>query len=312
VSVLIPTYNCAKFVGEAIDSITAQTVQVKEIIVIDDGSTDQTFELLKDDPRIRYVRTENRGVAAARNTALSLASAELVAFLDADDRWLPDMIATQLEFMRSSPEIVCSFTNFVRFEEGSDRRFPDQFTYYPELDRMPKTVGPLAGSFLIDGDAFDAFVSMGDIPAFTQVMLFRRSELANIKFDSSVRVCDDMHFVLQAVMGRRIGYITKVLAQVRRHGHNASRDVSEMPVYKLFALKKLANHVPARSQRIYNDRLVKAHIDAASAVCRKGRLAEGARYAYEGFAVRGSLLRKLKGAARICISSMEWMISRFR
>jgi glycosyltransferase involved in cell wall biosynthesis len=93
VSVVIPTYNCAKFLGRTIDSALRQTYRDFEIIVVDDGSTDGTQALVAAyEESVRYVYQTNQGASAARNAALSRASGELIAYLDADDLWRPDKL----------------------------------------------------------------------------------------------------------------------------------------------------------------------------------------------------------------------------
>src|SRR5262245_37852496 len=106
VSVIIPTYNSGPLVVEAVESVLRQTQPATEIIVVDDGSTDDTQERLaayRD--RIRCVRQSNARVAAARNTGLALASGEIVAFLDADDAWHPHKLERQLAVLREHPQI---------------------------------------------------------------------------------------------------------------------------------------------------------------------------------------------------------------
>ena len=98
VSVVIPTYNCAKFLGRTIDSALRQTYRDFEIIVVDDGSTDGTQALVAAyEESVRYVYQTNQGASAARNAALSRASGEFIAYLDADDLWRPDKLSRQEE-----------------------------------------------------------------------------------------------------------------------------------------------------------------------------------------------------------------------
>ena len=107
VSVIIPTLNRAQLVHRAIQSVLKQTYEDLELIVVDDGSTDDLAGSLSriEDPRFRLVsHAENRGPAAARNTGISEALGQYVAFLDSDDYWLPNKLEVQLEFMRSSDE----------------------------------------------------------------------------------------------------------------------------------------------------------------------------------------------------------------
>ncbi|HEY2324319.1 MAG TPA: glycosyltransferase family A protein, partial [Thermoanaerobaculia bacterium] len=97
VSVVIPSYNYARYLGEAIDSALAQTLPPLEVIVVDDGSTDETSEVLATyADRIRVLRQKNSGVAVARNSGIAAAHGEYVAFLDADDIWLPRKLELQM------------------------------------------------------------------------------------------------------------------------------------------------------------------------------------------------------------------------
>lgn len=105
VSVVIPTYNYARFIERAIVSVLAQTHRPAEVIVVDDGSTDETAGVVERyEPRVRYLRQENSGVSAARNAGVNASTGELVAFLDADDEWVPNKLELQVEALTGRPE----------------------------------------------------------------------------------------------------------------------------------------------------------------------------------------------------------------
>ena len=106
VSVVIPLYNKGPHIARALTSVLAQTFQDFEVIVVDDGSTDDGTEVVRgfDDPRIRLIQQENQGVSAARNRGIEAARAELVAFLDADDEWLPGFLETVLRLRTLYPD----------------------------------------------------------------------------------------------------------------------------------------------------------------------------------------------------------------
>jgi len=126
VSVIIPTYNRAHVLARAIQSVLNQTYQDFEIIVVDDGSTDNTEEVIKsfNDPRIRYIRhEENKGAAAARNTGIKAAKGEFIAFQDSDDEWLPKKLEKQMEaFDNASPKVGVVYTGFWSIE-GNVKRY---------------------------------------------------------------------------------------------------------------------------------------------------------------------------------------------
>src|SRR5215203_414283 len=109
VSVVIPCYNQAHFLGEAIESILDQSHPNFEIIVVDDGSPDDTSEVATRYPKVRLVRQENQGLSAARNSGLARSEGEYVVFLDADDRLLPGALEEGLECFEAHPE--CAFVS---------------------------------------------------------------------------------------------------------------------------------------------------------------------------------------------------------
>ncbi|MDK2891503.1 MAG: hypothetical protein PWR21_2135 [Methanoculleus sp.] len=126
VSVVIPLYNKGPYIARALDSVFAQTVRDFEVIVVDDGSTDGGAEMAGafDDPRIRLIRQENRGVSAARNRGIEAARAELVAFLDADDEWMPRHLEALLRLREKYPQAGAYGTAYLLQENGSTARVP--------------------------------------------------------------------------------------------------------------------------------------------------------------------------------------------
>ena len=104
VSVVIPVHNGGRFLAEAIDSVLAQGYPHREVVVVDDGSTDDSAAIARARP-VRYQRQENQGVAAARNAGLAAARGELIAFLDQDDVWLPHKLDAQVAFLLEHPSV---------------------------------------------------------------------------------------------------------------------------------------------------------------------------------------------------------------
>lgn len=124
VSIIMPTWNCGEFIVESIQSVLAQTYPHWELLIQDDCSTDHTWEtirpLVEADSRIKYVRNpENSGAAITRNAALRRAQGRWIAFLDADDLWLPEKLERQLEFMVERGYLF-SYTGYEEINEASD------------------------------------------------------------------------------------------------------------------------------------------------------------------------------------------------
>lgn len=121
VSVITPTYNCAGFIGETIESVLAQTYTNWEMIIVDDHSTDNTEEIVRkyDDPRIKYKRmNENSGAAVARTEAMKLAKGQYMAFCDSDDLWMPDKLERQIAFMKKK-DYSFTCTAYEQIDETS-------------------------------------------------------------------------------------------------------------------------------------------------------------------------------------------------
>lgn len=120
VSVIIPSYNSAVFLSETLESVLAQTHPADEILVVDDGSMDNTEQVAaRYSPRVTYIRQSNKGVSAARNLGIEQSQCEWVCFLDADDVWHPNKLARQLEDVRINPETLFSFTGYYLFGNKS-------------------------------------------------------------------------------------------------------------------------------------------------------------------------------------------------
>jgi len=119
ISVIIPTYNRSWILQDAIDSVLSQTGCTFELIVVDDGSTDDTPDLLRSyGDRLTVLRQENRGVSAARNMGIRHAAGQLIAFLDSDDYWLPGKLAAQAIFFDSRPDALISQTQEIWIRNG--------------------------------------------------------------------------------------------------------------------------------------------------------------------------------------------------
>jgi glycosyltransferase involved in cell wall biosynthesis len=119
VSVIIPTYNRAWVLKEAIDSVLAQDFEDFELIVVDDGSTDNTLQILDAYHRdLMVIRQPNKGVSAARNRGIAAAGGGLIAFLDSDDLWLPRKLSKQVDFFNSNPDAVINQTEEIWIRNG--------------------------------------------------------------------------------------------------------------------------------------------------------------------------------------------------
>ncbi|NLF42696.1 MAG: glycosyltransferase family 2 protein [Bacteroidales bacterium] len=150
ISVIIPTYNRALYLTKAVDSVLEQTYRNYEIIVVDDGSTDNTKEvLLPYRDKIRYIYQDNKGVSTARNTGILKANGELIAFLDSDDEWFPDKLKIQVSDFELFPDAVLSCTNAII--ETADKEKVDFFRdcHFLHLEQSQSFYKPSFKSFVI-------------------------------------------------------------------------------------------------------------------------------------------------------------------
>lgn len=119
ISVIIPAYNAQNYLAEALASVFAQEYRPLEVIVVDDGSTDQTAAVAKCRAGVRYLYQEHQGPMIAKNNALAHCRGELIAFLDADDLWLPGKLSRQVAYLGENPELGCVLSRMRNFlEEG--------------------------------------------------------------------------------------------------------------------------------------------------------------------------------------------------
>lgn len=126
ISVVIPAYNVGEYISRTIDSVLGQTYKPDEIIIVDDGSTDNTAnEIKKYGSKVIYIYQGNAGASVARNTGIEAAGGEWIAFLDSDDEWLADKLQLQVEHLHRNPQLVWTSANFYRCLCDEDRRAPD-------------------------------------------------------------------------------------------------------------------------------------------------------------------------------------------
>lgn len=228
VTVVIPVWNRAGEVGNAIDSVLAQTRAAFEIICVDDGSTDETPDVLaRYGDRVRVVRQENQGVAAARNTGIAIARGDLIAFLDSDDVWHPQKLERQVARYEADPELGlvhcgAEFAGFGVNLNGMEGWVAD------EILRMDRDVIIAHGSGVI-------------VP---------RRVLEEVGgFDARMRVSEDWDLCYRIARRYRVGFVNEVLVNYARHETGLHRDIAKMELGMAIALQKAFDDPAARPLR---------------------------------------------------------------
>lgn len=225
VSVVIPAYNAAAFIEEALHSAESQTYPIHEIIVVDDGSTDRTVECVRryGSPKIRLICRANGGSASARNAGIRAASGELVAFLDADDLWAPEKTAKQVERLEEAQAslVYCGKTWIGENGQALPNRDPQ--TSYPEGDVLPDLI-------------------RGNYITSTSCVLARREALMELGgFDEAedVKGAEDHELWLRMALEHRMAAVPEELVLYRRHEGNITNNRPKYYTSAVLALDRI-------------------------------------------------------------------------
>ncbi len=225
VSVIIPTYNRASYICDAIDSVLAQTYTDFEIIVVDDGSTDNTKSVLeKYSERVKYFYQMNKGVSAARNKGIREASGEFIAFLDSDDAWLSFKLAEQVEILDNNPDVSLVFSDAELLEGVERRRYSLERTENKDIiSNFQKTV---LGLQFNDGSYFkeDLFEELLDHNLMlTPTVLLRKKILEKTKyFNEGLLLAEDYDLWIRVARETPLAFLNRVTATIRIMGDGVS------------------------------------------------------------------------------------------
>jgi len=266
VSIIVPAYNAASFIGDALASVLRQTYPHWETVVVDDGSTDQTRAAVEAHMpafrgRLRYLYQENRGVSAARNTAIRACRGELIALLDADDIWLDNRLERGVDTLDQRPEIGLVHAKVIR------------------IDREGKLIGkpPAPAEKYLSGNiARHIYSRRAHLLAPT--ILFRRRCLdAAGYFDESFQVTEDRDLWFRIARAFPISYINEVLARYRVSPDSLSREWERTRETQLQFLEKhrRAGHASALD---YRQGLANLHRERGDVLFNRGALGESIRW----------------------------------
>jgi glycosyltransferase involved in cell wall biosynthesis len=276
VSVIIPAYNSEGFLRQAIDSVYAQTFAPAEVLVVNDGSTDGTEQLLRrlagDLPStFRWISKPNGGPASARNAGLKVVGGDFVAFLDHDDLWHGEKLARQVEHFAREPNLAVSFTaaNAVAYElvpSGSLRRqttianddngdLVDKRVTAPGFDATASYRH--AESTADQDELLRVFMSHSPVGSVSTVMVRRDAFDRVPPFDERLLVVDDwLMFLNMAAVGLKFGHLPDELVEYRWYGGNTSGDALKIhqDISAMFDLFLATNELPARTRKLIRPR----------------------------------------------------------
>lgn len=219
ISVVIPAYNSADYINEAIDSALAQIGVEIEVIVVDDGSSDDTVERVKAyGDRVKLVEQVNQGSAVARNRGISESRADFVAFLDADDYWHPEKLAKQWALVSHGARLV--YARFSLWEEGTNGNFPAAKTHLETSQAQGRMSKPTRDGWLYVDLLLDCEVWTSTVVAHKELL----NKVGG--FDPSLRKGQDYDLWLKLANEAEWHGVSECLALYRIHGQNITRSVN--------------------------------------------------------------------------------------
>jgi GT2 family glycosyltransferase len=202
VSVVLPTTRGGAYLREAVRSVLSQSLRNLELIVVADGCADELHDLDVLDPRIRIIRQARRGVSIARNVGVRAARTDLIAFVDDDDRMLPDRLDAQFRAMADQLDVAICHSQFVFINESG---------------------ALIANGYARKVDYLDLL--SGELGVLMPTTMMRKSLLQEAgMFDAALRTCQDVDVILRLAKGNRLIFLPATLTQYRVHGDNASAD----------------------------------------------------------------------------------------
>jgi teichuronic acid biosynthesis glycosyltransferase TuaG len=277
VSIIMPVYNGEKYIAESIRSVLDQTYQHWELVVTDDGSEDKTAEIVRKfsaaEPRIKYVYQPNGGLGNARNTGIRASRGELIAFLDADDLWLREKLARQIEMFEAVKADIIFSDAFIFPEDDTMNEATSFATIYGRFQG--------SGRFEAD-DMYRLLLTSNPIPVLTVLM---RRDILNraglFEEDALYRGCEDydLWFKLAALGAVFYGFEGK-LARYRFHAAAMSRKIDKMYGAEIAVLKR---HQPGPGSDFeeLRERIKDTYRLIISSLIEANRISEARRYLKE-------------------------------
>ncbi len=259
-SVIIPVYNAEDYIEQSLRSVFAQTYQDFEIIVIDDGSTDNTAEVVSkfaDRQNLQYLRQANAGPAAARNKGIKEASGQYIAFLDSDDFWHPQKLEAHWDHLQSSPNVGLSFNWFEVFYDCLTES--DEKVVKPWFSQPTKTI--------LNWEDFLERNWTGT----SSTVVVRAECLRDKQFDARFRTGEDYYLWLEiARSGWKIGFIPQALTVYRKRPSSLTVNYLQIALDELYVAKELPDSFDQRVQRALKRAISRRRVDVAWAYFKTG------------------------------------------
>lgn len=233
ISVVIPTYNAEKTIQETVFSVQSQTFSDIEIIIINDGSTDRTLEIIQNisDSRIKVFSYKNRGLPTARNRGIAQATGEFISFIDADDLWTPDKLERQLAALESHPEagIAYSWTQLI------DEQGHFLHRYHPVF---------------FEGDVYTEILVNNFVSNGSNILVRKETVLSVGEFDSTLKSCEDWDFYIRLAAKYHFAIVPDWQILYRQSSTAMSSKVEVMKTSALVVISKAYESAPPEYQHL--------------------------------------------------------------
>ena len=289
VSVVMPAFNVGWCVGRAVDSVLSQSLRERELVVVDDGSTDDTNDVLASyGDAIRVIRQPNAGMSAARNVGIRQSQGRLVAFLDADDWWYADKLERQVDLMRRHPELgFCSTAARVVNPEGQ----------LLNVWHCPGSTADMLQTLFAENAA---------IAGGCSAVMVRRELLDRVGlFDESLRGFEDPDLWIRLAAVTGYACIGEPLVEILRREHSVSRNLEHMRKAALASLRKNRDLLPAHLRgAFWRSCLASVYTDYAKGAYRAGEVRTAVADTLRAFALAPA------GRGRLCLGLLRDMALR--
>lgn len=220
IDIILPSYNRASILDRAIQSVLNQSHQHFRLFVIDDGSTDETALVIAKhagNEKVHYLKQDNKGVSAARNFGIKASTAEWIAFLDSDDEWLPQKLATQVKFIKDHPDLRFVHSNEIWIRHGA-------------------RVNPKNKFNKSNVDIFKRSLELCLISPST-VMMKRELSSQHGHFDESFTVCEDYDLWLKILAREEVGFISELL--IKKYGGHEDQLSTKYPAMDFWRIRSM-------------------------------------------------------------------------
>lgn len=239
VSVIIPVFNAQAFIRETLESVLNQSYKNLEIIVVDDGSTDNSSAIVSSyEPKVRYVYQQpSRNAAIPRNVGLQYCQGDLITFFDADDVMLQDKIEAQVDFLKRNPHVAIILTDYVNFTANGDD-VKTHFETCPNLFSFLQTT-PSSRDCVLEPEQARSFLTKENF-FITNSPLLRKELIQTIGvFDEKMTPSEDFELVYRIAMKHQIGILNCVGFNRRLHENNTTKDTKRVLTGLINSRKKL-------------------------------------------------------------------------